>query len=151
AVPKLVFTAALCEVPPVAVMLAGAPPVLVRLKLAGVATPDTVARSEERRVGKVCRNLWAVDTPMQIVVAVVVVNPPVNVPLAPLVCVVNVTVSPLIRLLLLSFVVVASAVPKLVFTAALCEVPPVAVMLAGAPPVLVRLKLAGVATPDTVA
>jgi hypothetical protein len=96
-------------------------------------------------------NVGAVATPLPFVVAVAVVDPPVNVPLAPLAGAVNVTVTPLSRLLFASLTVAASAVPKLVFTAALCEVPPVAVMLAGVPTVLVRVKLAGVATPDTVA
>jgi hypothetical protein len=93
-------------------------------------------------------NVGAVATPLLLVVAVVVFNPPVNVPLAPLAGAVNVTVTPLTGLLLASFTVAAMAVPKLVLTAALCEAPPVAVMLAGVPAVLVRLKLAAVATPD---
>ena len=63
----------------------------------------------------------------------------------------KVTVTPLSRLLLESFTVAARTAPKLVLTVALCGVPPVLVMLAGVPTVLVRLKLAGVATPDTVA
>ena len=51
--------------------------------------------------------------------------------LAPLAGAVNVTVTPLSRLLLASFTVAASAVAKLVFTVVLCEAPPVAVMLEG--------------------
>ena len=96
----------------------------------------------------------AVATPLVLVVAVVVVNPPLNVPLAPVAGAVNVTVTPLSRLLPASFTVAEKGVPKLVFTVALCEGPPVAVMLAGAPgaaALFVRLKFAGVATPDTVA
>ena len=73
----------------------------------------------------------AVATPLLFVVAVVVVNPPLKVPLAPLAGAVNVTVTPLSRLLLASFTVAASAVAKLVFTVVLCEAPPVAVMLEG--------------------
>ena len=93
----------------------------------------------------------AVATPLVLVVAVVVVNPPLNVPLVPVAGAVNVTVTPLSRLLPASFTVAEKAVPKVVFTVALCEAPPVAVMLAAGPAVLVRLNLAGVATPDTVA
>ena len=96
-------------------------------------------------------NVGAVPTPLLLVVAVVVVNPPLNVPLAPLPGAVNVTVTPLTGLLLASFTVAAMAVAKLVFTAVLCGVPDVAVMLAGVPAVLVRLKLAGVPTPETAA
>ena len=44
-----------------------------------------------------------------------------------------VTVTPFTGLLLASFTVAASAVPKVVFTVALCGVPAVAVMLAGLP------------------
>src|ERR1041385_498051 len=75
--------------------------------------------------------MGAVATPLPLVVAVVVVNPPLNVPLAPLAGAVNVTVTPLSRLLLASFTVAEKAVPKVVFTVVLCEAPPVAVMLAG--------------------
>ena len=90
-----------------------------------------------------------VATPDAFVTAVF--TPPANVPLAPLPGAANVTVTPLSRLLPASLTVADSAVPKAVFTVALCETPPVTVMLAGAPAVLVRLKLAGVATPTTVA
>jgi len=85
----------------------------------------------------------AVATPLPLVVAVAVVEPPVNVPLAPLDGAANVTVTPLTGLLLAFFTVAASAVPKPVFTAALCGVPPVAVMLAATAMLLftVRVKL----------
>ena len=46
AIPKLVLTSALCGVPAIAVMLMAGPgtaALFVRLKTAGVATPDTVA------------------------------------------------------------------------------------------------------------
>jgi hypothetical protein len=78
-------------------------------------------------------NVGAVATPLLLVVAVAVVNPPVNVPLAPLAVAVNVTVTPLSRLLLASLTVAARAVPKLAFTVALCAVPAVAVMVAAGP------------------
>jgi hypothetical protein len=89
-------------------------------------------------------NVGAVATPLLLVVAVVVFNPPVNVPLAPLAGAVNVTVTPLTGLLLASFTVAAMAVPKLVLTAALCEAPPVAVIVAAGPTRVftVRVKLA---------
>ena len=96
----------------------------------------------------------AVATPLLLVVAVAVVDPPANVPLAPLAGAVNVTVTLLSRLLLASLTVAAIAVPKLVLTVALCGVPAAAVMLAGgpgAPALFVRLKLAGVPTPGTLA
>ena len=93
----------------------------------------------------------AVASPLLLVVTAVVVNPPAKVPLAPLVGAVKVTVTPLTGLLLASLTVADSAVAKLVFTVALCGVPAVAVMLAGGPgtEAFVRLKLAGVATPET--
>jgi hypothetical protein len=95
-------------------------------------------------------NAVAVATPLLLVVAVAVAKPP-NVPLAPLAGAVNVTTTPLTGLLLVSFTVAWSAVANAVLTVALCGVPAVAVMLAGVPAVLVRLKLAGVATPETLA
>src|SRR5258705_11633484 len=67
--------------------------------------------------------------------------------LAPLPGALKVTVTPLTGLPKLSATVAWNAVPKAVFTAVLCGVPPVALMVAAAPAVLVTLKLAGVATP----
>src|ERR1700739_3308947 len=95
-------------------------------------------------------NIAEVATPLVLVTAVL--TPPANVPLAP-VCAgaVNVTVTPETGLLLESFTVACSVEANDVPTAALCELPLVAPMLAGVPEVFVREKLAGVATPDTVA
>src|SRR5207253_2968031 len=87
-------------------------------------------------------------TPLELVTAVF--TPPAKEPLAPLPGAVNVTVTPGTRLLNPSLTVACSGEPNAEFTAALWGVPPVAVMVAGAPAVLVRLKLAGVPTPDTV-
>ena len=95
-------------------------------------------------------NAGAVATPLLLVVAVAVAEPP-NVPLAPLPGAVNVTTTPLTGLLPTSFTVACSVVANVVLTVALCGVPLVAVTLAAVPEVLVRLKLAGVATPDTLA
>jgi len=95
-------------------------------------------------------NAVAVATPLLLVVAVAVAEPP-NVPLAPLPGAVNVTTTPLTGLLPASFTVACSAVANAVLTVALCGVPAVAVMLAAVPAVLVRPKLAGVATPETLA
>jgi hypothetical protein len=83
-------------------------------------------------------------------VVAVAVAVPLNVPLAPLAGAVNVTVTPLSGLLPASLTVACSAVVNAVLTVALCGVPAVAVMLAAAPALLVKLKLAG-ATPDTLA
>jgi hypothetical protein len=63
---------------------------------------------------------------------------------------VNVTVTPLTGLLLASFTVAWSVVWNAVLTVVLCGVPAVAVILAGTA-VFVRLKLAEVATPATLA
>src|ERR1700686_295867 len=89
-----------------------------------------------------------VANPLAFVIAVL--TPPANVPLAP-VCAgaVNVTVTPGTGLLLASFPVACSAVVNAVLIEALCGVPAVAVTLAADPAVLVRAKLAAVATPDT--
>jgi hypothetical protein len=82
---------------------------------------------------------------------VTAVDPPVKLALAPLVGTVNVTVTPLTGVLLALITVACKAVPNAVFPAVLCGVPAVAVILAGVWAVFVRLKLAGVATPDTLA
>ena len=92
----------------------------------------------------------AVATPVLLVVAVAV-DELLKAPLAPLAGAVNVTITPLIGLLPASFTVACSAVVNAALMAALCGVPAVAVMLAGEPGLLVRLKLAGVFAPDTVA
>lgn len=96
-------------------------------------------------------NAGAVATPLAFVAAVTVVTLPVKLPLAPVVGAVNVTVTPLTGLLPASFTVACRAVANAVLTGALCPDPAVAAMLAAAPAVFVRLKLAGVATPATLA
>jgi hypothetical protein len=60
---------------------------------------------------------------------VTAVDPPVKLALAPLVGTVNVTVTPLIGVLLALITVACKAVPKAVLTAVLCGVPAVAVMV----------------------
>jgi hypothetical protein len=97
-------------------------------------------------------NADPVATPLALVVAVKTVPPlvpPANVPLAPLEGEVNVTVALLTRFPLASFTVAVIAVVKAVPIVALCGVPDVAVMLAGAPALLVSEKEAFVTTPDT--
>src|SRR4029077_13070419 len=95
-------------------------------------------------------NTAEVATPLAFVTAVF--NPPANVPLAP-VCAgaVNVTVTPETGLLLASFTVAFKLMTNAVLIAALCGVPPVAVIVAAGPAVLVSAKLAAVATPGAVA
>jgi hypothetical protein len=68
-----------------------------------------------------------------------VVDPPGNVPLAPLAGAVNVTVTPLTGFPALSVTVACSAAANAVPSAALCEFPADAVMLAAAPAVFVKL------------
>ncbi len=91
----------------------------------------------------------AVATPCAFVVAVF--TPPAKVPLVPLAGAVKVTVTPFTGLFPASLTVACSWAANVVLTFALCGVPAVAVMLAGGPARLVREKLAGVATPVTVA
>jgi hypothetical protein len=91
----------------------------------------------------------AVATPLELVTAVAVAEDP-KVALAPVDGAVNVTVTPVTGLPPESFTVAWSAVAKAVLAIVLCGVPAVAVMLAGTA-VLVRLKLAAVATPATLA
>src|SRR5512136_836820 len=130
-------------------MLAGGPGLLVSAKLAGVATPATVAVTLYGPPAMLLAVKTAdVATPLAFVTAVF--TPPANVPLAP-VCAgaVNVTVTPPSRLpplsLTVAFNVVANAVPIVAF----CGVPAVAVTDAGDPGLFVSAKFAGVATPGT--
>ena len=88
----------------------------------------------------------AVATPLALVVAVAVANPP-TVALAPDAGAVNVTVTPLTGLLFASLTVACSGIVNALLTVALCGVPAVATMLAGGAVVLVKAKLAGVDTP----
>src|SRR5436305_148637 len=90
----------------------------------------------------------AVATPLLFVVTFV--QPP-KIALAPVPGAVIVTLTPLTGLLPASFPVAGIVIANAVLIAALCGVPAVAVMLATAPAEFVRLKLAGVLTPDTLA
>jgi hypothetical protein len=80
----------------------------------------------------------AVAIPLEFVIAVAVAEP-LKVPLAPLPGAVNVTVTPLTAFPPESFTVACRAVAKAVPSVAFCGVPALAVMLAAAPVVLVRL------------
>jgi hypothetical protein len=146
---KAVLTAALCGVPLVAAIVSGAVAVLVRLKLAGAAIPVAVAVTVYGPPTVAFAVKTAeVATPLAFVVAVFA--PPANVPLAPVAGGVNVTTTPLTPAP--PFVTVATnGAAKAVLTAALCGVPLVAVIISGGATVLVRLKLAAVATPVTLA
>ena len=93
-------------------------------------------------------NVGDVATPLLLVTTVAVARPP-NVPVAPEAGAVKVTVAPFTGLLPASFTVACIAVANAVLMVVLCGVPAVAVMPAAAAAVLVRLKLAGVATPPT--
>jgi hypothetical protein len=131
-------------------MLAATLARLVRAKLAGVDTPVTEAVTVYGPPTVLFAvKTGAVATPLAFVTAVF--TPPANVPLAPLPGATNVTVAPLTGLFRESSTVACSCVANAVFTVALCDVPTVAVMLAGGPARLVKEKFAGVDTPVTVA
>ena len=96
-------------------------------------------------------NVDVVAIPLEFVVALRVAELFANVPLAPLPGAVNVTVTPLTGLPPASFTVACSAVANAALMVALCPEPAVAVTLAAPPVKLVKLKLAGLATPPTLA
>jgi hypothetical protein len=105
---------------------------LVREKFAGVATPETVAVTLYGPPAiPSAVNAGATATPCAFVVAVVVLPPPVNVPLAPLGGAVNITATPLIGLPFASVTVANKGIANAVFMAALCGVPNVVVTEAG--------------------
>ncbi len=135
--------AALCGVPAVAVMLAGAPARLVNEKFADVAPvalattlygPPTVAFAV---------NVAEVATPLALLVAVF--TPPAKVPLAPLPGAVNVTNTPLTGLFPASVTVATKGAANAVLIAALCPDPLVTTTLAAAAAGLVNEKFADVA------
>jgi len=139
-----VLIVALCPEPLVIDTFAGGPVRLVNEKLAEVA-PDALATTlYGPPTVELAVNVADVATPVALVVAVV--TPPANVPLAPLAGAVNVTTTPLTRLLKESFTVACSGVANAVLMDALWGVPADAVMLEGAPARLVREKFAEVAT-----
>jgi hypothetical protein len=96
-------------------------------------------------------NVVEVATPLALVVSVSVVVPFANVPLAPDDGAVNVTTTPLTGFWPLSCTVAARGAANAVLIPALWGVPLVAVIEAAGPAVFVRLKLAAVDTPGTVA
>ena len=95
-------------------------------------------------------NAGAVACPLALVTAVAVDKLP-NFALAPLDGAVKVTVTPLTGLPPESFTVACNAVPNAALIAALCGVPAVAVMLDATAALLVKLKLAVEANPETLA
>ena len=151
AVANAVLICALCPEPCVAVIAPGAPTVLVKPKVAGVPTPAVLAATLYLPAVPLAVKAGAEATPEVLVVAVAVMPPPANVPLAPLEGAVNVTVTPGTAFPPPSFTVACSAVANAVLIGALCPEPCVAVIEPGAPGVFVRPKVAGVLTPTTLA
>src|SRR5271170_1101167 len=122
---------ALCGVPLVAVMLAGAAAgVLVSEKVAEESTPATVAVTVNVPTVALAVSIAELATPLAPVVAVL--TPPAKVPPGPVVGAVKVTATPATGAPATSVTVTASGAAKAVFTVALCGVPPVAAMFAGA-------------------
>ena len=87
-------------------------------------------------------NIADVASPEEFVTAVFA--PPAKLPDAALLGAVKVTVTPLTAFPPKSFTAAISALAKAVLTVALCGVPPVAVIEAALPALLVSAKLAGV-------
>src|SRR6266403_3044222 len=137
-------------VPAFAVIVVAAPTVFVSEKFT-VANPVAAAVTVygPPAVGFAVNGADA--TPDAFVATVMVAVLLLNSPDAPDPGAVNVTFTPETGLLPASFTVTASAFANAVLIVALCGVPAVAVMLAAGPAKFVREKLAGVATPATVA
>jgi hypothetical protein len=144
---------------------------LVRLKLADADTPAALAVTRYAPGAPLAAGVGEVATPLALVTAVAVAPPP-NSAEAPLAGAENVTLTPATGLLPESRTVACNAVAKLVLMSAICPAPALAAMDAGdppalptirrfvggwgatgplLPPVFVRLKVAGVATPGTLA
>src|SRR5690242_15213863 len=131
-VPVCVATICDCQAAELAKQPGASGAIFVRLKLAGVATPATVAVTAYVPVVPFAVKGGSVATPLAFVMTVSVANPEKD-PLGPLDGAVKVTATPLTGLLLASLTVAVMAVGKFVFTVALCTAPAVAVMLAGGP------------------
>jgi hypothetical protein len=131
-------------------MEAAGPAVFVNRKFAGFDTPETVAATVYCGPAVVLAVKIA-DVAMPDALVVAVLTLPANVPLGPLAGAVNVTTVPAPTGLPFESLTVTTRGAKAVPTAMLCGVPLVAVTEAAAPTVLVSRKLAGVATPETVA
>jgi hypothetical protein len=131
-------------------VIEGTPGRLDSWKFAGVPTPGTVAVTVYDPAAELAVNVGAVATPEASVATLAVAAPPANVPLAPVLGAVKVTVTPETRLPPPSFTVALRAANALLMTT-LWGVPAVAVILAAGPAKLVKEKLAGAATPETVA
>jgi len=142
---------AVCGLPADTVTLPGSGAAFVRAKLAGDATPDTLAATVNAPVVAFAVNAGAVAIPDAFVNAVALIALPGNVPLAPLPGAENVTVTPVTGLLPASLTIVWRAVDYAVLTVALCGLPAEIATDAAAPTVLVIEKVAAVATPETVA
>jgi hypothetical protein len=146
---KAVLISVLCGVPLVAVIDAIAPAEFVRLKVAGTGTPPTVAITVSEPGVPFAVNAEAVARPAALVVAVVVLLTVLaNVPLAPVAGARNVTIAFPTGFWPLSTTLATRRVPKVVLIPELCGVPLTAVIAAGAPVVLLRLKLAPACAPD---
>jgi hypothetical protein len=126
AVVNAVLTVALCGVPALATIAPTATAVLVRLKLAVVATLGVLAVTAYDPAVALAVKVGAIATPLPLVVAVAVNTPP-KVPLAPPEGAVNVTVAPLTGLPPL-VTVACSVAANAVLTIALWPDPPLAVM-----------------------
>jgi hypothetical protein len=123
---------------------------LVSAKFAPVDTPDAVAVTEYVPALVLAVKLPAVAVPVASVTAVVVVNPPENVPPGPSGAV-NVTVTFGTGFPSASLTSACNGFPKVVSTIVVCGVPPVGAIDPGAPGVFVRVKLAVPETPVTAA
>jgi hypothetical protein len=105
-----------CGVPPVEVIVAGGPAVLVRVNVAGAPTPLVKAVTEYPPAVLFAVKVGAVATPEAFVVTV---GDPENVPLAPLPGAENVTETPETGFAFASRTVACSAVENAVLTVAL--------------------------------
>ena len=119
---------------------------MVRLKVAGVATATTLAVTLYPPAVAFAVAV-TLATPLPLVTALAADSAA----LAPLPGTTKFTVTPATGLPPRSFTVTCNGFANAVLIPVDCGVPPVAVTLAAVPAVLVRLKVAGVATPATLA
>jgi hypothetical protein len=131
-------------------MATGGPAAFVRLKLAGEEAPPTAAVTVSAPAIEFEVNIAEVAMPLAPVVAVVEFVPvSANIPLAPEDGAVNVTIALPTGFCPTSTTVTTKGWVNALVTVVFCAFPPLARIDAGAPVVFVRLKVAGVSTPET--
>jgi hypothetical protein len=147
---KAVLIRVLWPPPDVAVILPGAPAVLVKAKETKAVRPLAEAVTEYAPAVALAVKMGEVATPEVLVSRVAAVPLPANIPLAPEAGALKVTLTPETGLPLVSLTVATNGLLKAWLTCALCPPPEVAVMVEAGPAAFVKTKEADKLLADAV-